>query len=67
MKCTSQLTIRSPKSIMNEMLTENTMQKAQNHAYYYLDKYKYLSFDQNQPGVSKQAVIFKVKSGAWNQ
>lgn len=52
---------------MNEMLTENTMQKAQNHAYYYLDKYKYLSFDQNQPGVSKQAVIFKVKSGAWNQ
>ena len=53
----------SLESIMNKILTKNAMQKAKNHAHYHQDKYRCQSFDQNQPSVSKQAVVFKVQSG----
>ena len=59
----SQPKICSLKSTMNKMLTKNTMQKAQNHAQYHLDKYRWQHLDQNQATIPKKAVIFKVKPG----
>lgn len=52
---------------MNKMLTKNTMQKAQSHAQYHLDKYRWQYLDQNQATIPKKAVIFKVKPGICKQ